>query len=64
MLCYQRCEIFTAKSRIGLIEWGKFEVDEKLLMKNFSLNFFLFRFSIALFPMFANFPESCVSTRQ
>ena len=64
MLYYQRREIFTAKSRIGLTGWGKFEKDEKLLIKNLGLNLFLFCFSVALFPMFANFPESCVSTRQ
>ena len=56
MLYYQRREIFTAKSRVGLKEWGKFVKDEKLLMKNFDLNLFLF--------CFANFPESYVSTRQ
>ena len=30
----------------------------------FWFNFVLFCFSIALFPMFANFPKNCVSTRQ
>ena len=62
--CITRREVFTAKSRVGLTGWGKFEKDEKLLMKNFGLNFFILCFSVALSPMFANFPESCVSTRQ
>ena len=38
--CITRREVFTAKSRVGLTGWGKFEKDEKLLMKNFGLNFF------------------------
>ena len=37
--CITRREVFIAKSRAGLTGWGKFEKDEKLLMKNFGLNF-------------------------
>ena len=60
----KRRQVFTTKSRVGLTRWGKFDKDEKLLMKSFGLIFFFFCFSVALFPMFANSPGSCVSTRQ
>ena len=63
-LLLQGREIFTGKCRVGLTGWGKFEKDEKVLMKTFGLNFFLFCFSITPFPMFVNLPKSCVSTLQ
>ena len=36
----KRRQVFTTKSRVGLTRWGKFDKDEKLLMKSFGLIFF------------------------
>ena len=49
--CITKDVQFATKSRVGLTGWGKFEKYEKLLMKNFGLSFFLFYFSVALFPV-------------
>ena len=38
----KRRQVFTTKSRVGLTRWGKFDKDEKLLMKSFGLIFFFF----------------------